>query len=117
MKDDVQVMEEKYVVFKSAEFDAFLEQETTADGMLPHALDDFVVLRLQDRFTPPALFAYANQIQTLLEFIEKFPQFQVQDNEQDQEDVDTIIARLKNIRDHFQTLAHASDEMARKLPD
>lgn len=57
-------MDEKYVVFKKAEFENGLPF-----GKMPDPLHDAVVIRRQDMFAPPALDAYANSIQCVVEMM------------------------------------------------
>lgn len=96
-------MDDKYMVYKRAEMQAFLSDlHGSGRAVMPQHLDDAVVIRRQDLFAPPALDAYANAISIARELV---PDGDVKD-------------RLRDIADYF------SDQAAkawctdhRKLPD
>lgn len=73
-----------------------------------YALDDAVVIRRQDVFAAPALEAYANAIQCLIEAIDLVPY---------DADLDKSKQSLRDIADYFHDQADRSYMIQRKLPD
>lgn len=65
--------DEKYIVFKREEFSHWWGQVsvggTEHPRSAPEALEDAVVIRLQDEFAESGLSAYAMNIQTVLDII------------------------------------------------
>jgi hypothetical protein len=57
------VLDDKYVVFKADEWRNWDPEE---GGILP--IEDCFVIRAQDVFASAVLYAYAHQLQTLVEF-------------------------------------------------
>lgn len=112
--------DEKYVVLSRAKMEGstarLIDQPNTelfvlTDWIVP----DAVVIRLQDVFAPPALYAYANSISVAVEVLER------------EERIDPFsprgvrlfeqIANLKQIADYFAQAAEESAHVDRKLPD
>lgn len=91
----------KYIVFRRADLpvDALLSLDP---------VEDAVVIRRQDVFAPPALDAYANAIQTVIEVLSAAPGFEKDDE---------TIARLRSVADYFHENAVESWSTKRKLPD
>lgn len=64
--------QDKYVVFKKADWDEAISQrlgEHAPELVRLYAVPDAVVLRLQDVFTKPALYAYGNGIQNAVDIM------------------------------------------------
>jgi hypothetical protein len=102
---------DKYVVFKKQEFDAWWgETREDMNQRLGHfALEDAVVIRLQDVFAGPGLYAYANAIQTAIDL-------------QDMEGCGDLgperTEQLLQLRDFFAAMAQlAVDRSDKKIPD
>lgn len=97
MSDEI---EEKYVVFNKAKFDAWLDSSpySSPNGRV----EDAVVIREQDIFAGPALEMYSAAMTVALRVM-------VKDH--------ASYARLKEIRDYFRRCADRSYEMATKMPD
>lgn len=95
--------DDKYVVFKKAEFDEWYNRvlKDSVPGV-PMALDDAVVIRQQDVFAPPALDVYANGIEVALSLTATGGE---------------TTTRLRETADYFHTRAAESWHMKRKLPD
>lgn len=110
-KVGVQMLDEKYTVFKSEDFDRVYPDMVTEagnDSLAGYDLENFVVIRLQDTFAPPALHAYASTIQTAIEIIHATGL-----NESHYE----TVQRMGRIRDYFFEKAQQSEQMQRKIPD
>lgn len=101
--------DEKYVVFKKSEFDAWWQQPTVGGSHhrlpSPEAVHDAVVIRRQDVFAPPALDAYANGITVVLEILKKVGVSP------------DIVIPLEAKADYFHAQAHRSWNTDRKIPD
>ena len=111
----------KYVVFKRENFDLWLaampewggvsrspEAQDTVDMVMktvPPELEDAVVIRRQDVFAPPALDAYANAIQVVVEVLTNGTSPSGRS------------AELQKIADYFHTQAQLAWDTVRKLPD
>lgn len=104
------MLNDKYVVFKRQ--DAFqapkdYEPETGDEHMLipTHlALEDAIVIRRQDIFAGPGLFAYANAIQTAIDLGTQYPTLDPKP--------------LEELRDFFWEQAMmAKDSPVKKVPD
>lgn len=117
---------EKYIVFKTEEFEKLLDQQgdkadafTLIHDLSQIELEDFVVIRLADQFAAPALFEYGNAIQTLLDFLRSMEIGSKLSHIGDvsEEEYDDTIDRLIGIRDYFFEKAQQSQTMTRKLPD
>lgn len=85
-------------------------QAGTAKDIL-HALyanqiDDAIVIRKQDVFAPPALDAYANAIQCVIEAVKEVDGYDPKK-----------IKTLQRIADYFRMQAEDAYDMKRKLPD
>lgn len=87
---------DKYIVFKR---DEFLADGTAAE------LEDAVVIRRQDVFAPPALDAYANAIQCVVEVLAN------------NTPATGRSAQLQTIADYFHDQAAKAWSEQRKLPD
>lgn len=103
--------DEKYVVFKRAEFENWVKNLAAgepADKLVAaSALGDAVVIRKQDVFAAPGLYAYANVIQTGLDL---FFMAGIHDPE--------MADRLEVIRDYFADQAlDAGNHPRKKVPD
>lgn len=109
-------MEGKYVTFKAEALDKLLVglagslSPTVGEALnefVSAALDDAVVIRLQDNFAPPALDSYANSIMSAVLLLETSGV-----------ELDMVeVGRLKEIADYFHTQAVRSWQINRKLPD
>lgn len=99
-------MAEKYVVFKREDFKQWIEEWPEVAEDSPPAILDAVVIRRQDKFAPPALDAYANAIQCVLEMV----------GDDVKMDIETY-SRLQQIADYFHEQAVAAWDAKRKLPD
>ena len=101
--------EEKYVVFKSEDFDDWCRgvADSDLDDLI---IEDAVVIRLQDMFAAPALYSYANTIRTVTELLEKSSPLVPSSA--------AILDRLHGIADYFIGRALVADMMpTKKLPD
>lgn len=99
--------EQKYVVFKREDFDDPESEAQAVTELLLSQLppDSFTVIRHGDVFAAPALFAYANTIQTAIEIILR-------------KDEQTDVSNLIELRDLFQERAtYAQQEENQKVPD
>lgn len=101
----------KYACFKAHDFisardDASDEAKQVLQRLQNKRLHDSVVIRLQDRFAPPALDAYANSITIAIETL-------------DAAGIDgEVVDRLKKVADYFHERAAESWQRDdRKLPD
>jgi hypothetical protein len=104
--------DEKYVVFKREEWNAFLGECTDAlpagHGVIdPDAIEDAVVIRRQDVFAPPALDAYANAILIAVEALKKAGDLELLQR------ADTLVT----IADYFHQQATAAWLSHREFPD
>ena len=118
--------EEKYVVFKMSDYERIMQEASEENGVISilndlngNELDNFVVIRLQDQFAAPALYEYGNAIQTLLDFLQSMeigPKLS-HIGDVSEEEYESTVDRLIDIRNYFFTKAEQSKEMARKLPD
>lgn len=99
-------MAEKYVVFKRQEFKQWYDEWPETEDELPQAVLDAVVIRRQDAFAPPALDAYANAIQTLLEMVGMGVTMEIEQ-----------YSKLREIADYFHEQAAKAWDEKRKLPD
>ncbi len=91
-------VDDKYIVFKRAEYEAW-----AVGGPKAEPIDDAVVIRRQDVFAPPALDVYANAIQIAIELRGA-----------------TTVEQRENLRqtaDYFHEQAEAAWHTDRKLPD
>lgn len=64
--------QDKYVVFKKSDWDEAITQklgEHAPELVRLYGVEDAVVLRLQDVFTRPALYAYGNGIQNAVDIM------------------------------------------------
>jgi hypothetical protein len=99
-------MGSKYIVFKQEEFDRWANGLGERDmERMPLGLPDAVVIRRQDVFAPPALDAYANAIQVVIETLcnGAKPSGRTE--------------QLQAIADYFHDQAAKSWTEQRKLPD
>jgi hypothetical protein len=94
----------KYVVFKREDWEK--ECKVTVFAHLT-PVDDAVVIRLQDQFAPPALDAYANNIQMVIEGLlaTGSPPSSI------------LMADLQRAADYFHNAAQESWGIKRKMPD
>ena len=103
--DDVEtqpIEEDKYLVFKRADLATRMAFGIPTE-LMDQALDDAVVIRKQDVFAGPGLFAYASCIQTALDIGGLAP---------------SVSARLEQLRDWFwQQATDAVGNPRKKLPD
>ena len=105
--------DEKYIVFKRAEWDHFMGQladyAQPGHGLKdPDELPDAVVIRRQDVFAAPALNAYACAIQAGLAVAASAGVSVA---------ADYRMARLSEIADYFHQQAEASAMTNTKVPD
>lgn len=104
------MQDSKYIVWKLEEMQKFLSTVNSAG--LPMPVLDAVVIRRQDVFAPPALDAYSNAIQCVIEALG-----QVGQHPDLQEEVWGLMNRLQGIADYFHAQATLAYESDRKLPD
>jgi len=114
----------KYLVFKRAEMERWME--SNASPGLPTPLPDAVVIRRQDVFAPPALDAYANAIQCVIEALLRVTSaseiIEPNANVPGQEDSiyftpREVAKRLQDVADYFHMQASLAYDTERKLPD
>lgn len=114
---------EKYVVFKVHEFLNFLNKVNSLidngwahDGGEIHKwmedilIDDAVVIRRQDVFSPPAFDAYANSIMVTIEALKARGITHEGNNP-------SMVDRLGGIADYFHAQADMAWDTDRKIPD
>jgi hypothetical protein len=111
----------KYVVFKVDDFYQFVinlwnthwskdgDQTTVEEAAKPYVVMDGVVIRRQDVFAAPALYAYSNAI---LVAIEVMKSLDLQYGEMDE-----VIDHLMAKSDYFAMQAELSADTPRKVPD
>jgi len=116
------VEDEKYIVFKNEDFDKFLTElsfissagmgtsERINQRVLDILIDDAVVIRRQDVFSPPAFDAYANSIMVTIEAL-KARGITHDGNSP------SVVDRLGSIADYFHAQAAMAWETDRKIPD
>lgn len=116
------MQDSKYLVWKRSEMEQWMSERAT-DG-LPSPVPDAVVIRRQDVFAPPALDAYANAIQCVIEALNKVngEVFEPRANvgEFGLEELFTpkeVAARLRDVADYFSQQAALAYQSTRKLPD
>lgn len=104
MRDD------KYVVFKLEDYQEWLSNA----GATLSPLEDAVVIRTQDIFAAPALYAYANCISTCREILERVQQ--VDGNRASFHPA--YLERLRTIEEYFMDRGDEADNHAsKKVPD
>lgn len=110
--------DEKYVVFRRGDWEKFCRRLATDHQLSINngdALRDAVVIRTHDIFATQGLWAYAHQIQTLLELT------RVTAREIGGGLLDGQVTALEGVRDYFHDRAQEAEEiMVRgqaKLPD
>lgn len=114
------MQDSKYLVWKRKDMETWMSSHPTK-GM-PSPLHDAVVIRRQDVFAPPALDAYANAIQCVIEALLKV-QGEVTDLSGDffklptQFTPDEVAKRLQDIADYFHGQATLAYDSHRKFPD
>lgn len=108
---------DKYVVFKREDWQAIKASLDRSVGGGPYEqgqiapLDDAVVIRRQDIFAGPGLFAYANAIQTAIDLLKTEQNDATWFHPSDER-------RLEELRDFFWEQAMmASHEEVKKIPD
>lgn len=100
-------LERKYVIFKAEDWDAFVG--TYPYVIRPPEVDDGVVLRKQDMFTPQALYEYSGQIRTAVELVKKALLA---------EDKDSFISDLEELASGFvEEAIDAETREGKKVPD
>lgn len=107
---------DKYVVFKREDWRKFAgEVPTSAIQFIPPVLEDAIVIRRQDMFAGPGLFAYANAIQTAIDLRHlQGTSLVLRTKEIQQAQLD----RLEELRDFFWEQAMmASHSETKKIPD
>jgi len=101
------VSDDKYIVFKKEEFDAWfdwLTENITDTFVAPDELEDAVVIRTQDLFAGPALHAYASSIAVVIEVLRQFGHVEQADS-------------LVDVSDYLFQRAEEADAIHGKLPD
>lgn len=109
--------DEKYVVFKRSDWEDLVEaMESTGTGTTHHqafrnlqdrALMDLTVIRHQDWFAGPALWAYAHGVQLTLKGLQSNASM-----------IDArLIERLRRTAAYFEEAALNADEVGCKFPD
>jgi len=113
-------MNDKYIVLKRKHFEGLMEDSRSLVAEYPVVsrilerleeleLPDAEVIRHQDLFAAPGLFAYANVIQTGLDLM--FPDGPVEATRE-------VRSHLADIRDYFwQAAQESNDHPHKKIPD
>jgi hypothetical protein len=108
---------DKYVVFKSEEL-IEADKKHLVLGDLPEPLKDAVVIRLQDVFAGPGLFAYASAIQTAIDIMDMEAQMLSMHREETWSTDPRTRMQLEELRDFFAEQAQlAVDHPHKKIPD
>lgn len=107
----------KYVVFKLGEFNTWYNEVLKGTDVFlfepPVALDDATVIRAQDVFAAPALYAYANSILVALEAMQAVVEGQLMG-----QGLVNIVDRLTAVADYFHEAAVRAEQTDfKKLPD
>lgn len=98
---------DKYVVFKREDLDDWLGKFVPSVDLVPLILQDAIVIRRQDIFAGPGLFAYANAIQTALDLMDDITEGFFDED-----------GHLQELRDFFWEQAmQASHSETKKIPD
>lgn len=115
----------KYLVWKRDEMENWMSERAT-EG-LPSPVPDAVVIRRQDVFAPPALDAYANAMQCVIEafsratsgteIIEPNANIEGDDSLSIYFTPSEIAKRLQEVADYFHQQAALAYEGDRKFPD
>ena len=111
-------MDSKYIVFKRADLDELVDEIRESDpkdvgiALDSWRVDDAVVIRRQDMFSPPALDGYANTITAAVESIKA-----AYDGDGLPPDVYGVVRRLQGTADYFHSQALAAWDTDRKIPD
>lgn len=106
------VKDEKYIVFNREKF-LFMMKVIEQRWDETIVIDDAVVIRKQDVFAPPALEAYSNAIQCVIEALEHTQkEYGVADPELAKQ-----IVKLRLIADYFKAQADDAYDFQRGLPD
>lgn len=96
--------DEKYVVFSRTAYNNYLPSQGEAP---PPEIEDAVVIRTQDIFAAPALYAYANCISTCIEILSQTDDYPT-----------PLLTRLREISDYFMDRGDEADNHhSRKVPD
>lgn len=105
----------KYVVFHRDYYEQWMNEwpeVNPAEEPLP--IDDAVVIRLQDVFAAPALYAYAASIRTAIEIMERARAA----TGTPRAELDGIVDRLNDIADYFMEQAVKAERSEKmKIPD
>lgn len=102
----------KYITFNRTSFNNWLSGQGADEDLLdaiPREIADAVVIRRQDVFAAPALYAYASTIQTALEIIEV-----AKLGREAGLDIDT--QQLQELAEFFAYQAHIAHEAHGKVP-
>jgi len=102
-------MEERYIKVKDEKYLVF--RRVTDPAGIGEQIHDAVVIRKQDVFAPPALEAYANAIQCVIQTLRSI------DNGMQQSWSNDTLRNLQKIVDYFHAQAEDAYDMERKLPD
>lgn len=106
--------DDKYVVFDREKFAVWLANAGSGIDLTGlREIPDAVVIRRQDVFAAPTLFAYANSIRTATEIMEMCRAEVGADRSQ----LDPVADRLNSIADYFVTQAERAAKSASKVPD
>lgn len=98
---------DKYVVFKRKDWDEYL---SGGGDDIPNLLEDAVVIRPQDIFAAPGLFAYASAIQTAIDLN------YLQNGSKSM--LPVPVSKLEDLRDFFFEQAQFAQEYpSKKFPD
>lgn len=106
----------KYIVFKLEDFERNAPAIVKYSNLIESIVEDAVVIRRQDLFSPPALDAYANAIMATVEVLRgAWPENDF--TSVNGEEAQRTIVRLIDISDYFHEQAVLAWESKRKLPD
>lgn len=101
-----EVRDEKFVVFRRDDYARVLDDGIDLHDLARLALGDAVVIRTTDVYASAGLYAYAANIQTVLELCQLAPD---------------VRKHQENVRDYFTDRADEADELRRrrmaKMPD
>lgn len=112
---------EKYSVFKREDLVAILRTASVSYSTITQILStyevpDAVVIRRQDSFAPPALDAYANGIQAVIETYKSLEKV-IWGNEEPLPEFTAVLDNLQSKADYFHSQAALAWSADRKLPD
>ena len=118
-----EIRDEKYIVFKRDDWEAFLGEDLPAveDLSVPEPIEDAVVIRRQDLFAASALDAYSDSIGVSIDVAESLRSRILAAAKGRAPDevrhLDDALKRLRGIRDYFKAQADQARADGGKIPD